>query len=166
VTREHQDFEKWYASTHPRLLSLLVVTCGDLDLAREATDEAFVRALERWDRVRRMAAPEGWTYRVALNVVRRRARRSARERELVESPHPVPPPASAWNPDLWAAVRSLPDRERLAIALRYVADLPAKHVAEVMGIAEGTVWSTLASAKQRLRDVMTDPKMERGVNHG
>jgi RNA polymerase sigma-70 factor (ECF subfamily) len=148
---EHQieDFERWYASTHPRLLSALVVVCGDLDLAREATDEAFVRAFERWSRVSRMAAPEGWTYRVALNLVRRRSRRAKREQQLVRQP--APPPESTWDPDLWAAVRQLPDRERLAVALRYVADLPGTDIAELMGVAPGTVWSTLDNARRHLR---------------
>lgn len=164
---EHQidDFEHWYACTHPRLLSALVVVCGDLDLARDATDEAFVRALERWPRVRRMAAPEGWTYRVALNLVRRRSRRAKQERELTAQ-RAMPPPTSAWDPDLWAAVRALPERERLAVALRYVADLSGTDIAELMGVASGTVWSTLDNARRHLRAALDDADPGREAQHG
>lgn len=163
---EHQieDFEQWYACTHPRLLSALVVVCGDVDIARDATDEAFVRALERWSRVSRMAAPEGWTYRVALNLVRRRSIRAKREQELVRPP--VPPPTPTWDPDLWTAVRALPDRERLAVALRYVADLPGTDIAALMGVAPGTVWSTLDNARRNLRAALEDADPGREAQDG
>lgn len=55
---------------------------------REATDEAFARAYIDWGRVRQMEARNGWTYQVALNVLRRRARRARMERVLLS---PAPP---------------------------------------------------------------------------
>lgn len=45
---------------------------ADAELGREAAAEAFTRALEAWSRVGPMSSPEGWTYRVGVNVVRRR----------------------------------------------------------------------------------------------
>src|SRR3546814_14785837 len=53
------DFESWYRREHPRLLASIVLVSGQPDLAREAVDEALVRALERWDRVSAMASPGG-----------------------------------------------------------------------------------------------------------
>ncbi|MBA2497403.1 MAG: hypothetical protein H0V33_09980 [Acidimicrobiia bacterium] len=72
-----REFEPWYRAEHPRLVVSLALACGRMDLAAEAVDEAFVRALERWDRVSAMASPTGWTYRVALNCLRRRERSCA-----------------------------------------------------------------------------------------
>ena len=76
------SFEDWYRGAHPGLVAALTVVAADPDLARDATDEAMVRALERWDRVERMASPVGWTYQVGVNVLRRKARQSALERRL------------------------------------------------------------------------------------
>ncbi|MCU1467961.1 MAG: putative polymerase subfamily sigma factor [Actinomycetia bacterium] len=76
-------FEQWYAGEHPCLFASLVVLTGDREVAAEATDEALSRALQHWERVAEMDSPEGWTYRVAVNIVRRGARRRALERRLL-----------------------------------------------------------------------------------
>ena len=76
-------------------------------------------------------------------------------------PHP-----SAGTRHLGAAVRALPERERLAVALRYVADLPAEQVAEVMGIATGTVWSTLDHARRHLRESLEPSATDAEDEHG
>lgn len=143
------SFDGWYRAEHPRVLGLLTVVAGDADVAREVTAEAFVRALERWDRVATMESPAAWTYRVAVNLLRRRLRRAAFERRLLpEEPAPVPSPAI--EPELWDAVRSLPVRQRTAVALRYVCDLPQGEIAAVMRVAPGTISATLTAARRRL----------------
>jgi RNA polymerase sigma-70 factor (ECF subfamily) len=155
------SFDRWYRTEHPRVLGLLTVVAGDADLAREATAEAFTRALERWDRVGAMASPSAWTYRVGVNLLRRRAQRSALERRLLpRMPTPTAPPAVDW--ELWEAVRALPTRQRTAVALRYVCDLPQDEIAAVMGIAVGTVSATLTAARRRLAADLraTDPVAE------
>ena len=143
------SFDRWYRAEHARVLGLLTVVAGDADLAREATAEAFTRALERWDRVGAMASPAAWTYRVGVNLLRRRAQRAALERRLLPTAStPVAPPAVDW--ELWEAVRALPVRQRTAVALRYVCDLPQGEIAAVMGVAVGTVSATLTAARRRL----------------
>jgi RNA polymerase sigma-70 factor (ECF subfamily) len=125
------------------------VVAGDADVAREVTAESFVRALERWDRVAAMESPAAWTYRVGVNLLRRRLRRSAFEKRLrPEDFAPAPPPAI--ESELWEAVRALPVRQRTAIALRYVCDLPQEEIAAVMHVAAGTVSATLTAARRRL----------------
>jgi predicted RNA polymerase sigma factor len=61
------EFEGWYEREHPLVLAACCALGGNADVAREATDEAFVRALERWSKVGEMAAPGGWVQVVALN---------------------------------------------------------------------------------------------------
>jgi RNA polymerase sigma-70 factor (ECF subfamily) len=133
----------------------MALASGDLDLARDATDEAFARALERWDDVGAMASPGGWTYRVAINVARRRQRRAALERRLLAR-HTTPPAVPEAARELWDVVRSLPYRQRLVVVLRYVADLPQAEIAVAMGVARGTVASTLAAAHHRLAHLLAD----------
>ena len=151
------SFDGWYRAEHARVLAMLTVVAGDADLAREATAEAFTRALERWDRVGAMDSPSAWTYRVGVNLLRRRVRRAAFERRLLQdAPAPAPPPAV--ESELWEAVRALPVRQRTAVALRYVCDLPQDEIAAVMGVALGTVSATLTAARRRLAATLPQPQ--------
>ena len=151
------DFDRWYRAEHPRLLGLLTVVAGDVHLARDVTAEAFTRALERWDRVASMDSPSAWTYRVGVNLVRRRIRRAAVERRLwSHAAEPATP--SAVDLDLWNAVRALPVRQRTAVALRYVCDLPQAEIAAIMHTAVGTVSATLTAARRRLSEQLAPPE--------
>jgi RNA polymerase sigma-70 factor (ECF subfamily) len=151
-----ERFEDWYHQHHPRLVRSLTVLSGDADAAADAADEAFVRAYERWKRVSAMASPAGWLHQVGANALRRRMRRRAMEQRFSRSgPDLVHPPLP--HPELWAAVRALPDRQRTAIVLRYLGDLPEADIAAAMGIARGTVSSTLADARRNLEVALAEP---------
>jgi RNA polymerase sigma factor (sigma-70 family) len=146
-------FDAWYRTQYRQLVRVLAVVGGDREVALEAAAEAFARALVQWGRVATMASPSGWTYRVALNVLRR-CQRLARIERLVPR-HPPPPQAIPDDyVDLWEAVRSLPARQRTAIVLHYVVDLPQAEVASIMGVAPGTVAATLHAARHRLRTLL------------
>jgi DNA-directed RNA polymerase specialized sigma24 family protein len=147
---EDGNFEVWYRREQPRLVTVLAASTRDVALATEATDEAFARAFERWRRVSQMDSPTGWTYRVALNIVRRRTRRHALERLALGRMRSddVPGPTG----ELWLMVADLPPRQRTAVLLRHVGQLTEQEVADVTGVARGTVSSTLRSAYQRLRN--------------
>ena len=149
------EFETWYRQVHPRLVSALSLIAGDVDLGRDAVDEACARALERWPRVRAMRSPAGWTYRVALHVLRRRQRRAGRERELLTQTGRGP----AFPPQLmevWLVVGALPVRQRTAVALRYIGDLTENEIARAMGVTRSTVSSTLADAHRTLAAVLAE----------
>jgi RNA polymerase sigma factor (sigma-70 family) len=66
-------------------------------------------------------------------------------------------PPVELRPEVWAAVRALSARQREAIALRYVLDLSEAQVAEAMGVAVGTASATLAAARSRLGELLSDP---------
>ncbi len=146
------DFELWYRREHPRLVTLLAASTGDAALGCEAADEALARAFERWGRVSQMASPTGWTYKVALNIVRRSERRRVLERRLLGRfrHEDVLGPTG----ELWLLVAELPARQRIAVLLRHVGQLTEQEIADVMGVARGTVSSTLRSAHQHLGAVL------------
>lgn len=157
--RPRLDFERWYRTEHPLVFTALAVAGGDPEIAREATDEAFVRAYERWDRVQVMDSPGGWLYRVALNELRRRHRRRRVERDLLRrQPSPTADLSTQplADPGVWEAVRDLPQRQRSAIALRYVLDLTEKEVAATLGISRGAASASLVAARKRLHHVLGD----------
>jgi RNA polymerase sigma-70 factor (ECF subfamily) len=161
-------FASWYRTEHPRLLATMTIVTRDLHTAQDITAEAFARALAAWHRVSGMDSPTGWTYRVALNLARRRARRAALEERLLRR---VAPASSLHEGDgfpaehaieLWDAVRALPPRAREAIALRYTAGLSEAEVAAAMKVAVGTASATLASARRALAAALADaPEGER-----
>jgi RNA polymerase sigma-70 factor (ECF subfamily) len=151
-------FADWYRAEHPRLLAAMTAFTGDIDVAQDVTSDAFARALAAWPRVGEMASPTGWTYRVACNLARRRARRVSLERRLlarsVERRADVVTEHIAL--EVWDAVRALPPRQRLAIALRYASGCTEAEVADSMGVALGTASATLAAARRALSAALDD----------
>ena len=131
------------------VLSACLALAGNLDAAREATDEAFTRAFERWQTVGAMRAPGAWTQTVALNYLRRRLRRRPLLRVFRVGQHDVPPP-EVPDLELWQSVRRLPARQQTAVVLRYVHDLSYEQIAEAMNISTGAVASTLNAAHRNL----------------
>jgi RNA polymerase sigma-70 factor (ECF subfamily) len=105
-----------------------------------------------------MESPSGWTYRVALNALRRTKRRHAMEHRLLRRVHVVETVPTV-DDDLWTVVRTLPARQCQAVVLRYVADLPEAEIATAMGVTRGTVASTLADARARLAELLNEPEL-------
>src|SRR5688572_21026277 len=146
------DFAAWYLREHPKVVAALTWVSGDPHLAADACDEAFARACADWRRIGQMASPGGWVYRVALNVVRRRMRRASLEQRTAQPPAAV---AEVVDHEIWSVVQQLPERQRVAVVLRYLLDLPEKEVALAMGVSRGTVASALAAARVRLASWLT-----------
>lgn len=144
------DFATWYQVHHPGLVRALRVVARDPDTATDAADEAMARCLLHWTRVRTMDSPAGWVYRVALHELRRVARRQRLEQRFLRRQPPVPATPEPVRDPLWDVVAGLPRRQRTAIALRYLADLPEAEIAQLMGVTRGTVASTLSDARHTL----------------
>jgi RNA polymerase sigma-70 factor (ECF subfamily) len=105
-----------------------------------------------------MASPAGWTYRVALNLVRRHHQHRGREQAIPMPRDATTVPTS--DPAVWEAVRKLPTRQRDAVLLRYVADFSEAEIADVMSIRRGTVASTLAAARRTLSEELIEDLQE------
>lgn len=162
-------FEDWYGAQHARVLVAVTVLSGDLDTARDVTAEAFARALGHWDRIQTMANPTGWTYTVALNLLRRRRRRSLLHSAFLSGSTPIPNSELGFDAvrlDVMRAVQRLPARARTAVVLRYVADLTEAEVAEIMGVAPGTVAATLSNARRKLAVLLADYSPTQEVPRG
>ena len=148
-------FETFFNEHYEPVRRSLAVAFADPVLAEELAQDAFARALASWRRVSKMDHPAGWVYVVALRAGRRRCNR--------EEPAAAVEPADADVADavtrdivLGAAIARLPERQRVALVLRYLADLPVADVAAAMGCAVGTVKSTLHAALERLGVEMQD----------
>jgi RNA polymerase sigma factor (sigma-70 family) len=150
------DFTPWYVAEHPKVLAALSAVSGDPEMAREATDEAFCRCYARWHRVRAMQSPAGWTYRVALNSLRRARRRRSLERFLLTRRTPSVVEFGPGYTEIRDLLSKLTTRQRTVMALRFVADLPEAEIAEILKLKRGTVASTIAAARRRLSVLIED----------
>jgi RNA polymerase sigma-70 factor (ECF subfamily) len=147
-------FDEFFAAHYDDLARTLTVALADRPAAEEAAQEALTRALRRWRHVRRLDRPAAWLYVVAMNHVRDRWRREHREPhwELeLETTTLDLAGGVATAVSVRDAITTLPPRQREAVVLRYLADLPLADVAEAMGCAVGTVKATLHHALRALR---------------
>ena len=149
-------FERFFLAEHPKLVALGLAWTGDRDTARDLAQEALTRAFRAWSTVEMLDLPGAWVRRVMINLLidhRRSAERQLRLVERLDPPLPVSPPdvsGDAW----WRAVRSLPDRERAAVTLHYLEDLPIATVAEILEVQPGTVKASLSHARDKLRTTL------------
>jgi RNA polymerase sigma-70 factor (ECF subfamily) len=143
-------FAELYEAEFAAVYRACFALCGDRQLAEDAAQEAFARALERWRRLRERPWVAGWVATTALNVVRR----SLRRRRAEPRPEPTPGEADTHGAnerlDLIRAIRALPARQQEALVLHYVADLSVDDVAEAMGVETGTVKTHLARAREAM----------------
>lgn len=126
---------------------------GDPEAARDVVQEAFARALRDRRRFRADGTLEAWIWRIVVNVARDVARRSRfadlSAEELAELA--VLGSDSTDADRLRAELRTLPERQRLAVFLHYYADLPYDEVARQLDVAPGTVAASLNAARRTLR---------------
>ena len=95
--------------------------------------------------------PEGWIRRVALNQSISQWRKLKRLLPLSESDLPEPAAGNSLGSGLLVeSLAQLPKRQRTALVLHYVADLPIEQVAREMGVRPGTVKSMLSRGRQQL----------------
>src|SRR6266540_4603548 len=103
----------------------------------------------------RRGTPSAWLLAIVADQAgkaRRRLRALRPAGELTDRPGPAAPTEQYL--DIERAVRGLPERQRLAVNCFYFAGLSVAETAAVMRCAEGTVKSTLADARARLRPLL------------
>lgn len=148
------DFDSFYASSSRRLLGQVYVMTGDMGAAEDAIAEAYARAWQRWDAVQRYGSPEAWVRTVAMRVAVS-SWRKARNRLLAHRrDQALDPMAGSPEPDrvmLVRALQKIPAKQRQALVLHFIADLPVREVAAEMNAAEGTVKSWLSRGRAALK---------------
>jgi DNA-directed RNA polymerase specialized sigma24 family protein len=144
-------FDDFYSAHYASVARALALTIGDVDLAAEATDEAMVRAYQRWHQVSTYSSPGGWVYRVGLNWARSVLRRRRRGQRLAVY---AAPPAGApvvGEPAVAAALAELNVDQRAVVVCRFLLDWSVEETAAALGVRPGTVQSRLHRAVQQLQ---------------
>jgi RNA polymerase sigma-70 factor (ECF subfamily) len=153
--------ERHQAELYRYALAMLRNASVAEDVVQEAFERAFV-ALGRYpeERIRALAL-RAWMYRITLNVVRNLARDRRRELPVAEMPDLGDEDREAWL-DVLAALERLPDRQRVAVILRYIQDLPYSEIADITGTPLNTAKTLTRRGVERLRILLTDPDLKGG----
>lgn len=142
------------------MIRLCFLVCGDRDMARDATQNAWRKVWEHPPRLRDPGRLRTWLLTVAANEARQLARRSrtGRLRELA-----APTPPASQDPtqgisriDLSAALSRLDTSERELLALRYVSEFSSIEISKYLGISPEGVRSRLHRLVSRLREELRD----------
>jgi RNA polymerase sigma-70 factor (ECF subfamily) len=148
-----------------RVYRLCYRMAGDEDLAREFTQETFIRAFGRLDQFRGDSALSTWLYSitksVTLNGLRKVKRTRNREVEMDEVPAlPVAARKSRAEPDLkerlHAAIDRLPDIYRMVFVMHDVEGYTHAEIGSSLEVATGTSKARLHRARQMLQDELSD----------
>ncbi len=169
MTGETDELNDWLERSYTKAYRTAAMICGNPDDAREAVQDAFLRA---WRFRASLPADDGrepWMYRVLVNAcyskMRREVPRRNRERDRVDETSPMAAPAdgpeaSAEHAVLADAVafalKSLPEALRVPLVLRYWSGLSEREIALAIRRRPGTVKSRLHEARRRLA---SDPNL-------
>ena len=147
------EIEAVYRERVAHFHRVAVAIVGDAEAARDAVQDAFVSALRSIDGYRSEGPLEAWLWRVVVNAARAQRRRE-RPPELRDERFDEPGGERLERVAL--ALSQLPERQRLAVFLRYYADLDYSSIARVLEVEAGTVASTLHQAHAAIRRQLTE----------
>jgi len=164
IEAEGVEFDDFFERERDPLFRRMWLVTGDRAEADDVAQEAFIRLLARWDRIRRLEDPQGYLYRTAFNVLRSRVRRAklavrkavgstvggGDEFEAAEARHVVA-----------RAMRGLTERQRSVLVLVELLGYSANDAAAVLGIRPSTVRSTATQARAAMRTTLGGEPWER-----
>ncbi|MEP6714922.1 MAG: sigma-70 family RNA polymerase sigma factor [Terriglobia bacterium] len=156
-SRQSQD--EFVAANMRRIFLQIYRIVGNVQDAQDLTQEAFIKALQRQDQLKDRQRAAHWLSRIATNTALDFLRRHARVSfcEITEAPvgNFETPEATVLRYEqrdwLAAGMVKLTSRERAALVLRDVEDLPAEEVARRLDCSKATVRSHIANARIKLK---------------
>lgn len=147
-----------------RIFGLAYRLTGNAAEAEDLCQEVLMRVLDGLPRFDRLRPLEPWVRRIAVRHVLNRLERGPRRREApletteaaLRMKDPRPDPAVAFETTerdrlLNEALARLPERQRLAVALKYQEDLTSEEISELMGVPRNTVKTWILRARELLR---------------
>lgn len=135
--------------------------CGNGHDAEDIAQDVCVRLGQALASFDGRSAFSSWVYRITLNMVRDWQRAGRRRGAHVNAYAEIAPTEEAPNQEdattstqLWAAVRTLPEKQRDAVLLVYAEEMSHAQAAEIMGIKEATVSFHVHEARKTLRGLL------------
>ncbi|QKW32789.1 SigE family RNA polymerase sigma factor [Actinomadura sp. NAK00032] len=153
----HEEFRAYVAERGPVLLRAATRLTPDRAEAEDLLQAALAKTYLAWDRIEDRAAVDGYVRRAMVNTQiswwRRRKLEVYPTDRLPDRPVDDHTDRSEMRDALGRALDRLPERQRLAVMLRYYEDMSEREIAEVLGVSVGTVKSTVSRAMTRLREL-------------
>jgi RNA polymerase sigma-70 factor (ECF subfamily) len=161
-----QELQNRFFSDNLRRIFLLIYRIvRNVDDAQDLTQEAFIKALQRQDQLKELDKAAHWLSRIASNTAIDFLRRNAKVNfcEIDGLAQPLSEPSESpeqavlrteHRAYLEEGLAVLTDRERTALLLRDVEQLPAELVAEHMHCSKATVRSHIANARIKMKRYM------------
>jgi len=146
-------FEALYRAEYSGLVAVAAALTGDFRASEDLVQDTMVKAFLRWTWLQHFGRPGAWCHRVLTNACRdwgRRQRFETNWRNRCRAEDQLVDPPSVEAVAFWAAVRRLPKRPGLVVALFYAGDHTTAEVASILGVPEGTVRSDLTRARLAL----------------
>jgi RNA polymerase sigma-70 factor (ECF subfamily) len=146
------ELERVYRAEFLRFVRVATAVAGDEQSGADAVHDAFVQAVRKRRSYRGDGPLEAWLWRLVVNAAKKRASvwPTGELEELgVEQ-------ENGFGDPMRALIASLPERQRLALFLRYYADLDYESIASTLGITSGTVGATLNAAHAALRSTLEE----------
>ena len=151
VVEPREGVEAVYRADAQRLWRAIYAFAGDAEIASDAVAEAFAQVLNRGAAVR---DPAAWIWRTAFRISAGSLKARAPGDRLPAAP--VEHVDRYGDPDLLAALRQLPEAQRVAVILFYYADLPIRDIAARLGTNNLAVRANLSRGRARLRQLLGD----------
>jgi RNA polymerase sigma factor (sigma-70 family) len=150
-------FQRFLDSHRDSVWRFLVSSVGRAE-AEDCFQETFIAALRAYPRLRPESNLRAWVltiaHRKALDAHRARARRAVPVGDALEAGGHTAQYPAARDQSLWEAVGRLPARQRSAVVLRYLADLPHRDIAVAIGCSEEAARRSLHEGLTKLRKVV------------
>jgi RNA polymerase sigma-70 factor (ECF subfamily) len=160
VAGDDAAFARIVAEHHIHVARVVFVACGDPDLAEQAEQAAWATAWRRLATLRDPAKLRPWLIAIAANelrqLVRGRSRRTVREITVDVPETRAMDPDRARILDLTHALRRLEQRDRVILALRYVAGFESAEIGRVVGMSAPGVRARTGRLLDRLREDLRD----------
>jgi len=150
-------FQRFLDAQREAVWRFLVCSVGPAE-AEDCFQETFIAALRAYPRLRADSNLRAWVltiaHRKALDAHRGRSRRALPVADVLAVDARAQLQAPARDEALWEAVAGLPSRQRSAVVLRYVADLPHSEIAAAIGCSEEAARRSLHEGLTKLRKVV------------
>ncbi|HYD08859.1 MAG TPA: RNA polymerase sigma factor [Acidimicrobiales bacterium] len=156
------EVERVFREESGRAVASLVRWCGDIDVAEEAVQEAFIIALERWPQTGLPPSPAGWIITTARNRatdrLRRESSRDHRQKQaqaMIDIDDP-PPDTGPVDDDRLRLIftcchPALAPEAQVALTLRLIAGLQTPEIARAFLVPEATMAQRLVRAKKKIK---------------